>query len=82
MKVARNAAGRSATKVAAAQPYRARISKCSLRRRMDDEAAVKAYSESARANPNAFLIGSSLKQVVGWFLAGLAIAWWLGRRHR
>lgn len=32
--------------------------------------------------PLDFTIGNLLEQVVGWFLAGLAIAWRLGRRHR
>lgn len=32
--------------------------------------------------PLDFTMGSLLEQVVGWFFAGLAIAWWLGRRHR
>lgn len=32
--------------------------------------------------PLDFTIGNLLEQVVGWFFAGLAIAWWLGRRHR
>lgn len=32
--------------------------------------------------PLDFTLGSLLEQVVGWFLAGLAIAWWLGRGNR
>ena len=31
--------------------------------------------------PLDFTIGSLLEQVLGWFLAGMAIAWWLGRRE-
>lgn len=32
--------------------------------------------------PMDFTVGSLLEQVAGWFLAGLAMAWWLGRgRH-
>jgi hypothetical protein len=29
-----------------------------------------------------FTIGSLLEQVLGWLLAGVAIAWWLGRGDR
>lgn len=32
--------------------------------------------------PLDFTIGSLIMIVVGWFLAGLAMAWWLGRRGR
>lgn len=32
--------------------------------------------------PLDFTIGNLLEQLVGWFLAGLAMAWWLGRRQR
>jgi hypothetical protein len=31
---------------------------------------------------NAFTLGSLLEQVVGWAIAGVAIAWWLGRGER
>lgn len=31
--------------------------------------------------PMDFTIGSFLEQVVGWLLAGLAMAWWLGRKE-
>jgi hypothetical protein len=31
---------------------------------------------------NAFTFGSLLEQVLGWLLAGMAIAWWLGRGER
>jgi hypothetical protein len=31
--------------------------------------------------PTDFSVGSLVEQVVGWLLAGLAIAWWLGRRE-
>lgn len=32
--------------------------------------------------PTAFTIGALLEQVIGWLLAGAAIAWWLGRGER
>jgi hypothetical protein len=32
--------------------------------------------------PLDFTIGSLLEQVLGWLLAGIAMAWWLGRRVR
>ena len=32
--------------------------------------------------PTAFTVGSLLEQVIGWALAGAAIAWWLGRGGR
>lgn len=32
--------------------------------------------------PLDFTIGNLLEQAVGWFIAGMAIAWWLGRRTR
>ena len=32
--------------------------------------------------PLDFTIGSLLEQVLGWLLAGVAMAWWLGRRTR
>jgi hypothetical protein len=32
--------------------------------------------------PLDFTLGSFLEQVVGWALAGAAMAWWLGRRER
>jgi hypothetical protein len=32
--------------------------------------------------PLDFTIGNLLEQVLGWLLAGIAIAWWLGRRVR
>ena len=31
--------------------------------------------------PMDFTIGSFLEQVVGWLLAGIAMAWWLGRKE-
>jgi hypothetical protein len=31
---------------------------------------------------NAFTLGSLLEQVIGWAIAGAAIAWWLGRGPR
>jgi hypothetical protein len=31
--------------------------------------------------PTDFTVASLLEQVVGWLLAGVAIAWWLGRRE-
>lgn len=31
--------------------------------------------------PTAFTVGSLLEQVVGWLLAGIAMAWWLGRKR-
>lgn len=31
--------------------------------------------------PNDFLLGNLLDQAIGWTLAGIAIAWWLGRRR-
>lgn len=31
--------------------------------------------------PVDFLLGNLLEQAVGWLLAGIAIAWWLGRRR-
>jgi len=31
--------------------------------------------------PLEFTIGSLLEQVVGWLLAGVAMAWWLGRKQ-
>jgi hypothetical protein len=31
---------------------------------------------------NAFTLGSLLEQVIGWAIAGAAIAWWLGRGQR
>jgi hypothetical protein len=30
--------------------------------------------------PVSFTFGALIEQVVGWVLAGAAIAWWLGRR--
>ncbi|MEO7917297.1 MAG: hypothetical protein ABIR16_06600 [Dokdonella sp.] len=30
--------------------------------------------------PTAYLTGALIEQVVGWLLAGLGIAWWLGRK--
>ena len=32
--------------------------------------------------PLDFTMGSLLEQVRGWMLAGIAMAWWLGRRAR
>ncbi len=32
--------------------------------------------------PTDFTVGSLLEQVVGWMLAGVAMAWWLGRKRR
>lgn len=32
--------------------------------------------------PTGFTIGTLLEQVIGWLLAGAAIAWWLGRGER
>lgn len=32
--------------------------------------------------PTTFTIGNLLEQVIGWLLAGAAIAWWLGRGER
>lgn len=32
--------------------------------------------------PSAFTIATLLEQVIGWLLAGAAIAWWLGRGER
>jgi hypothetical protein len=32
--------------------------------------------------PTDFTVGSLLEQVVGWLIAGVAIAWWLGRGQR
>jgi hypothetical protein len=32
--------------------------------------------------PVSFTLGALIEQVVGWGLAGAAIAWWLGRRQR
>jgi hypothetical protein len=29
--------------------------------------------------PTAFTIGSAIEQIFGWLLAGIAMAWWLGR---
>jgi hypothetical protein len=31
--------------------------------------------------PMDFTVGSLLEQVVGWLLAGIAMAWWLGRKE-
>ena len=31
--------------------------------------------------PTDFLVGNLIEQGVGWLLAGIAIAWWLGRRR-
>lgn len=31
--------------------------------------------------PGDFLLGNLIDQAIGWTLAGIAIAWWLGRRH-
>ena len=31
---------------------------------------------------DAFTLGSLLEQVIGWAIAGVAIAWWLGRGQR
>ncbi len=30
--------------------------------------------------PSAFILSSLIEQVVGWLLAGLVMAWWLGRK--
>jgi hypothetical protein len=32
--------------------------------------------------PTQFTLGTLLEQVIGWLLAGAAIAWWLGRSER
>jgi heme exporter protein D len=32
--------------------------------------------------PLDFTVGSLLEQVLGWMIAGIAMAWWLGRRAR
>jgi len=32
--------------------------------------------------PVSFTLGALIEQVVGWVLAGAAIAWWLGRKQR
>jgi len=32
--------------------------------------------------PLDFTLGSLLEQVLGWMIAGIAMAWWLGRRVR
>ncbi|HJR73135.1 MAG TPA: hypothetical protein VJ806_05800 [Luteimonas sp.] len=32
--------------------------------------------------PVSFTVGALVEQVVGWLLAGVAIAWWLGRAER
>jgi hypothetical protein len=32
--------------------------------------------------PTALTIGNALEQIIGWLLAGAAIAWWLGRSER
>lgn len=32
--------------------------------------------------PTEFTIGAALDQVIGWAIAGLGMAWWLGRRQR
>lgn len=32
--------------------------------------------------PTQFTVGTLLEQVIGWLLAGAAIAWWLGRGER
>ena len=32
--------------------------------------------------PLEFTLGSLIEQVAGWFLAGMAMAWWLGRKAR
>lgn len=32
--------------------------------------------------PTEFTLGAMLEQVIGWTLAGMAIAWWLGRSER
>ena len=32
--------------------------------------------------PTRFTIGAALDQVIGWAIAGLGMAWWLGRRRR
>ena len=32
--------------------------------------------------PFDFTVGNLLEQVIGWMLAGMAMAWWLGRRQR
>ncbi|WP_300620013.1 hypothetical protein [Dokdonella sp.] len=31
--------------------------------------------------PRDFVVGGLIDQGVGWLLAGIAMAWWLGRRH-
>jgi hypothetical protein len=31
--------------------------------------------------PLNFTLGSLAEQLIGWILAGIAIAWWLGRRQ-
>ncbi len=31
--------------------------------------------------PSDFMVGNLIEQGVGWLLAGIAIAWWLGRRR-
>jgi hypothetical protein len=32
--------------------------------------------------PMDFTVGNLMEQVIGWFAAGIVMAWWLGRRHR
>ena len=32
--------------------------------------------------PSDYMLGNLIEQGVGWLLAGVAIAWWLGRRRR
>ena len=32
--------------------------------------------------PTDFTFGNMLEQVVGWLIAGVGMAWWLGRKHR
>ena len=32
--------------------------------------------------PTDFTVGSLLEQVIGWMLAGVAMAWWLGNKRR
>ncbi len=32
--------------------------------------------------PSDFMLGNLIEQSAGWLLAGIAIAWWLGRRKR
>lgn len=32
--------------------------------------------------PGAFTVGAALDQIIGWAIAGVGIAWWLGRRAR